>query len=113
MARYRQARRGFSKLTFANLGSLPVGLGAGEGIDPVVLGVAAVTLDPMPVDSVPRRGRDQLLPQLGVLDRLLVRGAPAVALPIVDPAGDAIADVDAVGMQFYATGLGERFETTM
>ena len=78
---------------------LVVGLGAGERVDAVVLGMAAVALDPMPFDPVRRGGVDQLLPQLGILDRLLVRRAPAVAPPVVDPAGDSVADVDAVGVE--------------
>ena len=42
---------------------------------------------------------EQLLPQLGILDRLPVGGPPAVAAPAVDPLGDAVADVDAVGVE--------------
>ena len=79
--------------------ALAVGLGAGERVDPVVLGMAAVTLDPVPFDAVRRSGFDQLLPQIGVLDRLPVRGAPAVLPPFVDPAGDPVADVIAVGVK--------------
>ena len=36
--------------------------GAGKRVDAVVLRVAAMTLDPMPFDSVRRAGVDQLLP---------------------------------------------------
>src|SRR5205809_7710376 len=89
---------------------LRVGGGAGEGVDAVVLGVAAVALDPVPFDSVARDGFQQFLPQVGILDRLAVGGAPAIALPAVDPAGDAVADVDAVGGQADATRLLERVE---
>ena len=49
--------------------------------------------------AVRRRRVEQLLPQLGILDRLPVGGPPAVAAPAVDPFGDAVADVDAVGVQ--------------
>ena len=49
-----------------------LGRGAGEVVDAVVLGVAAMALDPMPFDLV-RLGRvEQRLPQLGILDRLAV-----------------------------------------
>ena len=72
--------------------ALVVGLGAGEPVHAVVLGVAAMAPDPMPFDPV-RRGRvDQLLPQLGVLDRLPVRRLPAVRAPFVDPARDPVAE---------------------
>src|SRR5437868_4777269 len=57
---------------------LVVGFRAGERIDPVILGMAAVALDPVPVDSMGSAGGDKLLPQLGVLDRLPVGGPPAV-----------------------------------
>src|SRR5687767_12198414 len=67
--------------------ALRVGFRAGERVDAVVFGVAAVALDPMPLDPVAGDRVEQLLPQLGVLDRLPVRGPPAVALPAVDPAG--------------------------
>ena len=53
----------------------------------------------MPFDPVRRGGVEQLLPQLGILDRLPVRRPPAVAPPAVDPAGDPVADVDAVGVE--------------
>ena len=58
----------------------------------------------MPIDPV-RRGRvDQLLPQLGVLDRLPVRRLPAVRAPFVDPARDPVAEILAVGVQLDPAG---------
>ena len=44
------------------VGALAVGFGAGERVDAVVFGMAAVALDPVPVDAVRRGGVDQLLP---------------------------------------------------
>jgi hypothetical protein len=79
--------------------ALVVGLGASERIDAVVLGMAAVPLDPVPFDPVRGRRGEQFLPQLGVLDRLPVGGVPAVLPPLVDPAGDSVANVIAVGME--------------
>src|SRR6185295_13515404 len=52
---------GDSKLTFGS-NALPVGFGAGQRIDTIILRVAAVALHPMPVDPVRRAGVDQLLP---------------------------------------------------
>src|SRR5262249_39654166 len=52
----------------------------------------------------------EALPQLDILDRLLVRGAPAVALPAVDPAGDALPDILAVGVEIDGARLLQRFE---
>ena len=40
----------------------------------------------------------EALPKLDILDRLLVGGAPAVALPAVDPARDPLPDILAVGV---------------
>src|SRR4029079_4994613 len=90
--------------------ALVVGGGAGERVDAVVFGVAAMTLDPVPFDSVGGGGGNQLLPQLGLLNRLLVGGAPAVALPVVDPASDPVADVDAVGVKLDSARPGQCLE---
>ena len=59
-------------------------------------GVAGVAPDPMPAHLVRLQRGVEALPQLGVLDRLLVGGTPAVLLPAVDPPGDALADILAV-----------------
>ena len=91
-------------------GALRIGSGTGKCINSVVFRVAAVTFHPAPFDSVRRRGRDKFLPQLGILDRLLVRSAPAVALPIVDPARDPVADIDAVGVKLDAARPGKCLE---
>ena len=57
-----------------------------------------------------RQRRVEAPPQIGVLDRRLVGGAPAVALPFVDPAHDAVAQVLAVGVDVDQAGPLERFE---
>ncbi len=41
----------------------------------------------------------ELLPKFGILDRLLIGCAPAILPPIVDPAGNSVAQIDAVGMK--------------
>src|SRR4051794_32621783 len=53
----------------------------------------------MPFDAMRGARVDELLPQLGILDRFLVGRAPAVLPPLVDPAGDAVLHIDAVGMK--------------
>src|SRR5688572_24461405 len=83
---------------------------AGQLVGAVVLGMARMALDPAPLDRVRRRRLEQLLPEFGILDRLAVGGPPAVAPPAVDPFGDAVADVDAVGMEDDVAGLGQRLE---
>jgi hypothetical protein len=52
--------------------------------------VAGMALDPVPGNLVAFDRLVQRLPQLGVLHRLLVGGLPAVPLPAVNPAGDAV-----------------------
>ena len=69
-----------------------------------------MALHPVPFDPMPRSRFDQFLPELGVLDGLLVRGSPAVALPIVDPAGDSIPDVDAISVKLHAARPFQRFK---
>src|SRR5262245_10484865 len=51
----------------------------------LVLGVAGMALHPMPFDVMGLECLVEPLPEIDVLDRLLVGGAPAVALPAVDP----------------------------
>src|SRR5471030_1593727 len=55
--------------------------------------VTGMALDPVPAHLVLVQRRVQPLPQIDVLDRLLVRGAPAVPLPAMDPAGDALTHI--------------------
>ena len=63
----------------------------------LVAGSLAVPAHPVPAHRVPRGERVELAPQLRVLHRLAVRGLPAVALPAVDPALDAVLDVLRIG----------------
>src|SRR5262245_46762935 len=71
--------------------------GAGEGVGALVLGVAGVALDPVPGDAVAGGGGIETAPEILVLHRLVLGRAPAVELPAVNPAGDAVAQVGAVG----------------
>src|SRR5262245_6309128 len=43
-------------------------------------------------------GRVEPLPQVGILDRLLLTGAPAVALPALDPRADTLLEILRIGM---------------
>src|SRR6266496_2310982 len=56
-------------------------------------GVAA---HPVPLYLMFGRELVELLPQVDILDGLLVGGAPAPALPVVDPGRDAFLDVERV-----------------
>src|SRR6185437_6180699 len=55
-------------------------------------------------------GGVEALPQLDVLDRLLVGGTPAVLLPAVDPPGGALEHVLAVGVELHHAGPLQRLE---
>src|ERR1700729_1306530 len=72
--------------------------------------MAAVALHPDPVDLVRCARGVEALPQLDILHRLLVGGAPAVLLPAVDPLGDAVAHIDAVGEEAYAARALQRLQ---
>src|SRR5258708_28415799 len=73
--------------------------------------MAAVALHADRADLVRRARGVEALPQLDILPRLLVGGAPAVLLPAVDPLGDAVAHVDAVGEEAHAAGSLQRLQS--
>src|SRR6202044_1063004 len=72
--------------------------------------VAGVALDPVPGDLVRRHRRDEALPQVNVLDRLLGGGLPPVALPARQPLGDPVEHVLAVGVELHRYRPAERLE---
>ena len=59
----------------------------GEAVDTLVAGHAGVTGHPVPLDLVPGGELGEPLPQILVLHRLAVRGAPAARLPVRQPVG--------------------------
>src|SRR5882724_11651250 len=59
-----------------------------QPIGSFVLRVPGVASHPVPFDVVQRRELVQAFPQIDVLDRLLVGGAPVAPLPVVHPLGD-------------------------
>src|SRR6476619_3861079 len=81
------------------IGALP-DLGAclmDQCIGALVVVIAGVALHPVPAHGMPVAGGLKPLPQILVLHGILGRRAPAVALPVVDVPGDAVAHVLAVG----------------
>src|SRR6476469_9099725 len=70
-----------------------------QRVGALVAGIARVPLHPHPIDVVRAYRFGQPAPQVVVLDRLLGRGLPAVALPALDPLGDPVEQVLAVGVQ--------------
>src|ERR1051326_424009 len=76
----------------------------------LVLDMAGVAAQPMPMHFMVPQRRVEPLPQVDVADRLLVGGAPAVLLPGVDAFGDAAAQVLAVGIELDDARAFERLE---
>src|SRR5258705_3191470 len=61
--------------------------------------IARVSLHPVPVDAMSRDQRVELLPQVDVLDGLLVGRAPVAPFPVDDPGRDAVLDVLRIGVE--------------
>src|SRR5262249_15559732 len=72
--------------------------------------MSGMAAQPVPPHATPPRERVEALPEIDVLDRLLVGGAPAVALPLIDPRHDAVAQILAVGVDVDEAGALERLE---
>src|SRR3546814_7413014 len=90
--------------------ALPFGGGAGKLVGALVLRVSRMSLHPLPVNAMGAGGLKQGLPQLGILHRLAIGRAPAVALPAENPLGDAVADIDAVGVERHLAGPLQRLQ---
>src|SRR5688572_23856785 len=89
-----------SKICLTCIPYLIPGCGAApicQSVCPLVLRVAGVPPDPVPFYVVLRRELVQAAPQVLVLHRLLVGGAPAAPLPVEDPDGDALHHVERIG----------------
>ena len=69
-----------------------------------------MTLDPFPCHLVAGLRLVQPLPQFDILDRLLVSSAPAVLLPAVNPRGDTVLHIGAVGDDGDLAGPFQRLE---
>src|SRR5258708_6516098 len=69
-----------------------------------------VALHPVPGDTVRPCETIELLPQVHVLHRLLVGGAPAAALPLRQPFADALLHVLRIGVDLDPARRLERFQ---
>src|SRR5437773_5696302 len=81
-----------------------------ERIGALVLRVSGVPLHPMPRDAVRGGEAIELPPQVLVLHRLLVRGAPTAALPVVQPIADAFLHVLRIGVDLDMAGVLEQLQ---
>src|SRR5438105_837897 len=80
----------------------------GESVGALVLRMPGMAAHPVPLYLMFGGELLELLPQIDILDRLLVRGAPAAALPFMDPARDALLDVERVRIQAHAARALQR-----
>ena len=62
----------------------------GKEVRTLVLFMASMASHPMPLNAVTAKRLVEPLPQLCILDRLLLGRAPAIAPPSVDPLSDAV-----------------------
>src|SRR5262245_63006430 len=69
-----------------------------------------MAFDPDPLDVVLPAELVEAQPEVLILHRLLVGGAPATPLPVVDPGADAELHVLRVGMDLHLAALGQRLE---
>ena len=72
--------------------------------------MAGMTLDPVPAHLVRFQRRVEALPEIDILDRLLVRRAPAVAFPVGNPRHDTVAQILTVGVDIDPARPLERLE---
>jgi len=73
--------------------------GPRDRVGPLVFRVTGVTAHPLPVDDVPGSRGVEPLPEIDILDRLLVGRAPVAPFPAVDPFGNAVAEILAVAVE--------------
>ncbi|CAK0756462.1 hypothetical protein WCLP8_2750007 [uncultured Gammaproteobacteria bacterium] len=75
------------------------GTASGQCVGALVFGMAGVAPHPSKIDIVSETLRVQSLPQILVLNRAFGRCPPAVGFPAVNPLGDAVAQILAIGVQ--------------
>ena len=80
-----------------------MGVGHGNGIAALVIRITAMAFD-MGQGHIRKAGRIERLPEIPIEHRTARSGAPALALPAVDPTGEAIDQIFAVGADGQAFG---------
>src|SRR5690606_10399177 len=81
-----------------------------ERVRAFVLDVAGVAAHPVPAHVMALRQRIELHPEVLILHRLLVRGAPAALDPLRQPFGHALLHVRRIGIELHAARLLQRLE---
>src|ERR1035441_8294797 len=85
----------------------------GEFVAAVVVGVVGVTLGPGPGSLMAVHLLVERLPQVLIDDRFFGGCKPALALPAVDPGGDAVLDILGVGDHLHFALFLERKSTRL
>src|SRR5947199_3432896 len=80
-------------------------------VRPLVLGVAGMAPHPVPLHIVQGRQLVEPLPQVDILHRLLVGGAPAAALPVMHPFRDPLRHIQGIGIDLYSAWALQRLES--
>src|SRR5215831_4699895 len=81
-----------------------------EFIGALVLRVAGMTFDPVPMHLVVAERLVETLPEIDIFYRFFIRGAPSVFLPAVDPHGNAVLEIFTVRVKVDGTWPFERFQ---
>src|SRR3989442_12976459 len=79
-------------------------------VRPLVLRVTGMAPHPVPFHIVQGCQLVEPLPQVDILHRLLVGGAPAAALPVMHPFPDPLRHIQGIGVDLYSAGALERLE---
>src|SRR5918995_2101169 len=82
----------------------------GQAVCPLVFRVPCVALHPVPFYVVLGGKLVETPPQVLVFHRLLVGGTPAAALPVEDPDGNALHDVQRIGIELHSALPLQRLE---
>ncbi len=69
-----------------------------------------MAFDPLPLDLMSGERAVETLPEIDVFHRFFLCGFPAALFPVMDPAGDALTHILAVGAQDHVAGLFQRFQ---
>ena len=69
-----------------------------------------MAFDPLPLNLVGAEGLVETLPEVDILHRFFIRGFPAAFFPVMDPAGNSLTHILAVGTEHHIAGLRQRFK---
>lgn len=83
---------------------------AGQLVATLVFGVPGMAFDPIPAQDMGLNGQIQPLPEIDIFDRFFLRRLPAALFPVMNPQGNALANVLAVGADNHLAGAFQCFQ---